>query len=143
MRTIRQYRSGAWAVLRACRWLPMLAMPFSMIFAETWFQLQVYQNGYASVQLVKEISELEKGIEELTARAAGLNAKRRSELLAEELGMVEPIHKQIEIVRVPVDPSASPDSPDVLLAQARARSTQSPGTTPPPSVMPVAPASAP
>ncbi len=79
-------------------WLPVLLLVFGVLFYETWIQLQVYEQDYATSQLSREIRELKTQIKNLEAESADLAAMWRLESKALAMGMVEPQPGQVVVI---------------------------------------------
>jgi len=79
-------------------WLPVLLLVFGVLFYETWIQLQVYEQDYATSQLSREVRELKTQIKNLEAESADLAAMWRLESKALAMGMVEPRPGQVVVI---------------------------------------------
>ena len=87
------------------RWLPILALPFCMLFFEVWLQLHIYQNDYEKARLAEEMQQLEEQIDALQSREADLQAFGRLESYIPELDMVAPQRSQITVI-LPQEPES-------------------------------------
>lgn len=74
---------------------PFLLTPFAILLAETFIQLQTFQNDYHVNELRQETRALHEEIKALKAKAADLEAMNRLDEQALRLGMVEPERDQI------------------------------------------------
>ncbi|MBI5092378.1 MAG: hypothetical protein HZB26_08035 [Candidatus Hydrogenedentes bacterium] len=89
------------------KWILVIAIPFSILFFETWLRTQSLQYGFVKNDLMKKQAELNERLKELRADEAGLKRMDRIEAKAPDLGLVEPAPAQIKIVRVKA--TKSPD----------------------------------
>jgi hypothetical protein len=112
------------------RWLPLLAIPFGVLFAETWMQLEHYHLDYLTSKVGTEIRELKDDIKELNNLKANLEALERLDVMAVRLGLGRPGHNQIVIVRAP---AGTPEPGDDALRYARLKGSER-------AISPVAPA---
>ena len=107
--------------LRGWFWgLPFILIPFCVLFGETWLQMQRLNNDYAAAAINRELQDLRNRIDRLVAEEARLEAMERINAKAPDLGLVEPVAEQIQIVRVAPAPAPvfTPDSPVELAALA-------------------------
>ncbi|HOJ33858.1 MAG TPA: hypothetical protein PKY35_03215 [Candidatus Hydrogenedentes bacterium] len=96
-------------------WMPVFFFPFLALLAEAHLQLRVFHTDYRTAILNNEIQQLTQQIKDLRAREAELQAIRRLEAMAPELGLVAPAHDQIILVEVPA--SQIPGVQNVTFAQ--------------------------
>lgn len=76
----------------------LLLIPFCIAFTETWLQLQIYHDDYAAATLTQQIQELRDEVQQLKAQEADLEAMRRLEDIAPQLGLKEPDPRQIVVL---------------------------------------------
>ncbi|MCC6488594.1 MAG: hypothetical protein IT364_13945 [Candidatus Hydrogenedentes bacterium] len=93
-------RSARGVLLGTIKWVPVLAIPFSAFFAETWLQLQIFRRDYEAAELSRQIKETGSRIEALEEQADELMTLERIAAQAPDLGLVQPEPSQIEIVRL-------------------------------------------
>jgi hypothetical protein len=87
--------------LRAVKWLPVLAFPFSVFFFEAWLQIQVFARDYESAVLKRKMREISSQINKLQEAVDELQTLKRISAKAPDLGL-EPIQPgQIEVIRGP------------------------------------------
>ncbi len=100
------------------KWLPILAIVFSLLFFDTWLNVQARLNDYEIEKLNDRIMELEKRLCELKVDEVRLVAMNRIEARAPELGLVEPGPSQVRLVYHvhPGRGSAGPSIPSYELA---------------------------
>ena len=84
----------------ALKWIPVLLVPFSAFFFETWLQLQIFERDYEAAELSRQIRETSARINGLEERADELMTLERITEQAPDLGLVQPEPSQIEVVRV-------------------------------------------
>lgn len=93
-------RPARGVLIGAVKWIPVLLVPFSAFFFETWLQLQIFQRDYEAAELSRQIREINARIEGLEERADELMTLDRITEQAPDLGLVQPEPSQIEVVRV-------------------------------------------
>ncbi|MCL4694966.1 MAG: hypothetical protein KJ060_20940 [Candidatus Hydrogenedentes bacterium] len=93
-------RPARGVLVGAVLWMPILLVPFSAFFFETWLQLQIFERDYEAAELSREIRETNARIEGLEERADELMTLDRISEQAPDLGLVQPEPSQIEVVRV-------------------------------------------
>lgn len=86
------------------KWIPVLLIPFSAFFFETWLQLSIFRRDYEAYELSRQIRETNARIEALEERADELMTLDRITEQAPDLGLVQPQPSQIEVVRVNAGP---------------------------------------
>ncbi len=103
------------------RGLPFILIPFCVLFGETWLRMQRLDNDYSASTVTRELRELRREIDRLVAEEARLQAMERINAKAPDLGLVEPVAEQIQIVRVSPDPAPlfEPESPIELAGLPR------------------------
>ncbi len=94
------------------KWSPILAIAFSLLFFDTWLNVQARLNDYEIAELNDRIMELEKRLYELKVDEARLAAMNRIDARAPELGLVEPGPSQVRLV-YHVHPSKGPAGPSI------------------------------
>ncbi|GMU92278.1 MAG: hypothetical protein AMXMBFR4_13360 [Candidatus Hydrogenedentota bacterium] len=85
--------------LRAAKWLPVLAFPFSVFFFEAWLQIQIFARDYESAVLKRKMREIDFQINRLQETADELQTLKRISAKAPDLGLAPVEPGQIEIVR--------------------------------------------
>lgn len=78
--------------------LPLLVMPFSMIFGEAWLRTQILNNDYEVNALNQRIRALEGRLESLRDEQVHLVRMERITEKAPDLGLVEPDPGQIVVL---------------------------------------------
>lgn len=111
--------------LRAVKWLPVLAFPFSVFFFEAWLQIQVFARDYESAVLKRTMREIDSQINKLQETADELQTLKRISAKAPDLGLAPVEPGQIEIIRAsrPVGPAgdaALSSRPFLTVADAEA-----------------------
>ncbi len=101
----------------ALKWVPVLLIPFSAFFFETWLQLQIFKRDYEAAELSREIRETNQRIDGLEERADELMTLKRITEQAPDLGLVEPEPNQIAVVKVTPGPEVTTD--DAFYEMAR------------------------
>jgi cell division protein FtsL len=81
------------------KWVPALAMIFSVLFFDVWLNGQERSRDYENRTLILRERALETEMNALRVRAAELKKFDRLEVMAEELGLQEPKPDQVRIVR--------------------------------------------
>lgn len=94
------------------RWIPFLALPFSVLFAETYLHTQRLRNDYEINELTSEIDVLKRRIRDREAERAALENKRLIDARAVALNFVEPAPGQIEVVQVSGGPVPEEEDPE-------------------------------
>ncbi len=89
-------------------WAPILLLPFTVLLVETMLRLDVFYRDYRTTVLVNQIQSLQQDLKDLRAQEANLEAMRRLEAMAMELGLVAPAHDQIVLVEVPRESTPIP-----------------------------------
>ncbi|MBI4557471.1 MAG: hypothetical protein HY706_07810 [Candidatus Hydrogenedentes bacterium] len=108
----QRVRISGWA-----KWLPVLLLPFSVLFLETWLTTQSLEADYEVGRLNKRVRELREELDALRAEIAKLEAMDRVHAKAPDLGLVEPEPNQIEIIYAPPDSTAPSREPHYTVAQ--------------------------
>lgn len=111
MRPHTKTRSVGRVLWASLRWLPLLAFPFSVLFAEVWLELHILENNYLTVRLRQDTETLQNTIMNLKAERARLEDMHRLEVRAQELGLIEPHSYQIEVVSIDFDAPPEPQNP--------------------------------
>lgn len=93
--------------------LPLLALPFSVVFTEAWLQTQVLTLQYRANRLKHEIREVEGNLDSLQDRRHDLVRIDRINAKAPDLGLGVPNPGQLESI-------LDPDSPPLLSTKAEA-----------------------
>jgi len=101
----------------ALKWVPVLFIPFSAFFFETWLQLQIFRRDYDAYELSRQIREINARIDALEERADELMTLERITEQAPDLGLVQPQPSQIEVVRVMENPEYRADKPFYEMAR--------------------------
>ena len=91
-RTKRANLRGWW------KGLPLLVMPFSMIFGEAWLRTQILNNDYEVNALNQRVRSLEARLETLRDEQVHLVRMERITEKAPDLGLVEPDPGQIIVL---------------------------------------------
>ena len=81
------------------KWLPVVAIPFFVLFFEAWLNNETWENDLAYGKLMDEFEQLSAESRAIETQAAGLESLTRLHQHAADLGLVEPEPKQIEVVR--------------------------------------------
>ncbi len=89
------------------RYVPFLALPFSVFFAEIWFHTNQIENDYQFNGIEREVRALEEEISAFNTELAELEGVRRMAAEAASLGLVEPRASQFHLVRVQADPEGA------------------------------------
>jgi hypothetical protein len=97
------------------KWLPVVAIPFSVLFFEAWLNNETWENDLVYLKVMREHKQLSVEWRAIETQTAGLLALDRLQRYAADLGLVEPEPKQIEVVRY--QPGFAP-SPTAMAAQA-------------------------
>ena len=104
------------------RWLPVVALPFCVLFFETWLQVHIYERGYAATELRRKIKDVSAHIDRLQERVDDLTALKRVGERAPDLGLAPIQPGQIEVVYAPPprERSSTPTVPAEPMAIATA-----------------------
>jgi hypothetical protein len=84
-------------------WLPVLLIPFSVFFAETWMQLQIRDNDYEISALQTNLNSTELSILMLEQQAGQFRAVDVIDETAPYLGMIDPEPGQIQVIYAEID----------------------------------------
>lgn len=84
---------GAWL-----RWLPVLLVPFSMVFVDTWLNTERINKDYQVNELKMRCSELQEELDALLNREAELVTMKRIESQAPGIGLGPPKPGQIRTI---------------------------------------------
>ena len=106
----------------AVKWLPVIALPFSVFFFETWLQVRTYERGYDASKLRREIKDVNAHVDRLQERIDELTALKRASERAPDLGLAPIQPGQVEVVFAP-DAASEPiemNSPEGPIAIADA-----------------------
>lgn len=95
----------------AVKWIPVLLVPFSAFFFETWLQLQIFERDYEAAELNRQIREINARIVGLEERADELVTLKKITEQAPDLGLVQPEPNQIEVVRIMPVSKKPPEEP--------------------------------
>lgn len=87
--------SGWW------KYVPLLAAPFLIIFAEAWLNIGLLTNHYRASELSAQSRQLRSEIENLRDQRRDLERLERIYAEALELGLAEPNPGQIELMKLP------------------------------------------
>ncbi len=93
-------RPARGVLLGAIKWIPILLIPFSAFFFQTWLQLQIFHRDYEAAELLRQIKEVNLRIDTLEERADELMTIEKLSAQAPDLGLVQPEPSQIEVVYV-------------------------------------------
>lgn len=88
----------------AVKWLPHCLILFSVFVVEASVQLQITENDYVWSKLRGKIREKERNVNLLEQEVDRLQALRRMDNKAPEIGLVHAKPGQIEILNVKPDP---------------------------------------
>lgn len=99
-------------------WLPVLLVPFSVLFTETWLHTRILRYGYDSSDLQVELRRLEERLKDLRGQEASLNRLDLLDAQAPDLGLVEPEPDQIVVIRAPAADSAAAQVPPAVTPPA-------------------------
>lgn len=80
------------------KWAPLLILPFSVLFFETWLNVQMRRNDFELYDISKYTSQLQQEIEDLKVQEAQLGSLDRIGVKAPDLGLIEASPAQIETV---------------------------------------------
>jgi hypothetical protein len=95
-----QPRPARRVIFGAVKWIPVLLVPFTAFFFETWLQLQIFERDYEAAELSRQIRETNARIVGLEERGDELVTLKKITEQAPDLGLVQPEPNQIEVVRV-------------------------------------------
>ena len=98
----------------AIKWLPVVALPFGVFFFETWLQVRIYENDYATTNLKSKVREITSHIGRLQEHADDLMAIRRLSEKAPDLGLVPIEPGQVEVLYAP-ERAPAPAAPYALI----------------------------
>jgi hypothetical protein len=100
-------RHGVWRLLKHGVFVaPLLALPVSVLFAETWMRLEIVANDYKTFELRATIQQAERIREDLMDQKAELEATQRLYASAPDLGLVNPGPDQLHVVYAAVETEA-------------------------------------
>ncbi len=94
----RDIRRRAVPLTSWLKWLPVLILPFSVLFFETWLNVQTRVNDYELFELNQRMRELQRSLDALKVEEARLAAMDRIGVRAPDLGLVEPNPSQIKTI---------------------------------------------
>jgi hypothetical protein len=100
------------------RWLPVLLVPFSVLFVETWLHTRILRDDYESYTLQIELRRLQESLKELRGQEASLNRLDRLDEQAPDLGLVEPEPDQIVILSPSAVEGIAAQQPTATLPEA-------------------------
>ena len=92
----------------AIKWLPVVAVPFGVFFFETWLQVRIYENDYATTKLKAKVREITSHIGRLQEHSDDLLAIKRLSEKAPDLGLVPIEPGQVEVLYAPERAPAEP-----------------------------------
>ncbi|MBM3289986.1 MAG: hypothetical protein FJY92_07525 [Candidatus Hydrogenedentes bacterium] len=90
------------------KWLPVVALPFSVFFFETWLQVRIYERGYEASTLRREIRDITAHVDRLQERVDELTALKRAGERAPDLGLSPIRPGQVEVVYAPPSSENAP-----------------------------------
>ena len=99
----------------AIKWLPVVALPFGVFFFETWLQVRIYENDYATTKLKSKVRDITSHIGRLQEHADDLMALKRLSDKAPDLGLVPIEPGQVEVLYVPETTPPAPAAPYALV----------------------------
>lgn len=88
--------------------LPLLMLPFSVLFSEAWMRTQILSSHYEANELSEQIRALEARVEALHDDQVNLIRLDRIDEKAPDLGLVEPQPGQIVLLRSSVKEDKRP-----------------------------------
>ena len=91
-------RTGGQALFGWLKWLPVLAVLFSVLFFDAWLTIQSRRDDYAFGRLMEEERKLVKSLEQLKRQSAELGNLDRLDEEALVLGMEKPEQHQLQTV---------------------------------------------
>lgn len=116
-------RRGVFAVLlNWVWWSPVLLLPFSVVFLDTWLSTKAIQRDYRINELTSRMAEVQAQLDDLRVQEAELRAIRRIDHEAPNLGLKQPEPEQIRTIYYT---EADTDDLDVVAFLA-----QGPGSAP-------------
>lgn len=80
------------------RWLPILLLPFSAIFFDTWLNTETVKKDYTMAGLSAHLKQQRETLEVLKAKIASRGNMLRIEVEAPDLGLVPPEPNQIRMI---------------------------------------------
>lgn len=78
------------------KWAFLVIVPFSVLFAETWFNTETIRMDYQVFEITKECKALAEELDGLKIEQARLENMDRMEVEAPDLGLVAPGPNQIK-----------------------------------------------
>jgi len=124
-----QQPAPRWLVWRWLKWWPHLAIPFGVLFVETFLHLGILGNDYERARINQHMKALQQEVLDLNARRAELEAMGRIQQTAVQLGLVEPEPNQVEVLVV--ERPHGPVLAEQPFSMARMESTMGPGAPAP------------
>ncbi len=103
-------------------WSPLLLLPFSVVFLDTWLSTEAIQRDYRVNELTARIGEVQAQLDDLRVQEAELRTIRRIDNEAPNLGLKQPEPEQIRMIYYT---DANGDDEDVVAFLA-----QDPGSAP-------------
>lgn len=79
-------------------WSPILLLPFSAVFLDTWLSTEAIQRDYRVNEMTARIAEAQAQIDDLRVREAELRTIRRIDHEAPNLGLKQPEPEQIRTI---------------------------------------------
>ena len=83
------------------KWVPFLALPFSVLFLEVRWQHEIFANDFDAHRLSAELKGIEERIDQYEGEEARMRTRDVLDARALELRLVEPQPNQIETVGTP------------------------------------------
>ncbi|NIA12924.1 MAG: hypothetical protein GWP08_02495 [Nitrospiraceae bacterium] len=80
------------------RWSPVILIPFSALFFDTWLSTQRIKRDYVINELKTQIRRARADLDDLAVEAARLGNMERIEVEAPEMGLQPPEPDQIRLV---------------------------------------------
>jgi len=100
------------------KWIPILAMPFSVLFFDTYINVKVRINDYRMFSINKQRRALEQESCTLEAERAWHGSMSLIGERAPNLGLVEPNPSQIQVVHYKPERNAASESHSYDIARA-------------------------
>lgn len=100
------------------KWVPVLALVFGVLFADTWLNTQIRANDYEYSRLKRCMAQLGKDLDTLRVEEAGCATLARLETAAPDLGLVKPEPMQIEVICLGDSEQKTVPAGTMLLAQS-------------------------
>jgi len=94
------------------KYLPFIAVPFAVLFCETWWRTTLLGNEYLERSFQLQDRDLRRAIENLRAEEAELVPMERIDREAPVLGLVRAKPGQVKVIRADSDEAVHHDAPD-------------------------------